>query len=315
MIMARTILALGTLLPAEMDELERDFNVIRLGRESDPEAALQEHRHDIVGIIASPMKKVNRHLIEALPNLEIISQFGVGVDNIDREAAKERHIAVTNTPGLVTNDTADIALSLLLACARRIVEGDAYVRVGHWPNGPMPHGVTLTGKKVGIVGLGRIGQAVARRVAAFDMDVSYVSRQEKPEFPYTYVPDLLKLAEQSDFMILTVAGGPETRHLVNADVLKALGPSAYLINVARGSVVDEQALLIALRNGDIAGAGMDVFENEPHVPEALFTMDNVVLLPHIGTLTFETRTKMGQLVVQNLRAHFKGEPLITAVIA
>ena len=313
--MARTILALGTLLPAEMDELERNFNVIRLSREADPEAALQERRNDIVGIITSPMKKVNRHLIEALPNLEIISQFGVGVDNIDLQAAKDRHIAVTNTPDLVTNDTADIALSLLMACARRIVEGDAYVRVGHWANGPMPHGVTLTGKTVGVVGLGRIGQAVARRAAAFDMNVIYYGRKEKPEFSYSYYPDLMKLAEDSDFMILTVSGGPETRHLVNSDVLKALGKDGFLINVARGSVVDEEALLIALSNREIAGAGLDVFENEPHVPEALYTMDNVVLLPHIGTLTFETRTKMGQLVLANLRAHFNGEPLKTAVSA
>lgn len=313
--MSRTILALGTLLPAEMDELERDFNVIRLSKEADPEAALQERRNDIVGIITSPMKKVNRHLIEALPNLEIISQFGVGVDNIDLQAAKERHIAVTNTPDLVTNDTADIALALLMSCARRIVEGDAYVRVGHWVNGPMPHGVTLTGKTVGVVGLGRIGQAVARRAAAFDMNVIYYGRKEKPEFSYSYYPDLMKLAEDSDFMILTVSGGPETRHLVNSDVLKALGREGFLINVARGSVVDEEALLIALRNREIAGAGLDVFENEPHVPEALYTMDNVVLLPHIGTLTFETRTKMGQLVLANLQAHFNGEPLKTAVSA
>lgn len=313
--MARTILALGTLLPAEMETLERDFSVIRLAKESDPEAALQEHRLDIVGIIASPAKKVTRHLIEALPNLEIISQFGVGVDNIDLQAAAERHIVVTNTPDLVTNDTADIALSLLLSCARRIVEGDAYVRVGHWANGPMPHGVTLTGKTVGIVGLGRIGQAVARRAVGFDMNVIYYGRHEKPEFSYSYYPDLIKLAEDSDFMILTVSGGSETRHLVNADVLKALGPQGYLINVARGSVVDEEALLIALSNREIAGAGLDVFENEPHVPEALYTMDNVVLLPHIGTLTFETRTKMSQLVLANLYAHFDGEPLKTPVTA
>jgi len=312
--MARTILALGTLLPAEMEALERDFNVIRLSKEADPEASLQEHRNDIVGIITSPMKKANRHLIEALPNLEIISQFGVGVDNIDLQAAKERHIVVTNTPDLVTNDTADIALSLLLSCARRTVEGDAYVRVGHWVNGPMPHGVTLTGKTVGIVGLGRIGQAVARRASGFDMNVIYYGRHEKPEFSYSYYPDLMKLAEDSDFMILTVSGGPETRHLVNADVLKALGPEGFLINVARGSVVDEEALLIALSNKEIAGAGLDVFENEPHVPEALYTMDNVVLLPHIGTLTLETRTKMGQLVLENLQAHFNGEPLKTPVV-
>lgn len=311
--MPRTILALGTLLPAEMEELERDFSVIRLAKESDPEAVLQQHRNDIIGLIVSPMKKATRHLIEALPNLEIICQFGVGVDNIDLQAARDRHIAVTNTPDLVTNDTADIAMALLLSCARRTVEGDAYVRVGKWANGPMPLGTSLTGKTVGIIGLGRIGQAVARRAAAFDMNVIYYGRQEKPEFSYSYYPDLMKLAEDSDFVVLTVAGGPETRHLVNADVLRALGPQGYLINVARGSVVDEEALLIALRNREIAGAGLDVFDNEPHVPESFFTMDNVVLLPHIGTLTAETRKKMGQLVLENLRAHFHGEPLKTPV--
>ncbi len=311
--MPRTILALGTLLPAEMEELERDFSVIRLAKESDPEAVLQQHRNDIIGLIVSPMKKATRHLIEALPNLEIICQFGVGVDNIDLQAARDRHIAVTNTPDLVTNDTADIAMALLLSCARRTVEGDAYVRVGKWANGPMPLGTSLTGKTVGIIGLGRIGQAVARRAAAFDMNVIYYGRQEKPEFSYSYYPDLMKLAEDSDLVVLTVAGGPETRHLVNADVLRALGPQGYLINVARGSVVDEEALLIALRNREIAGAGLDVFDNEPHVPESFFTMDNVVLLPHIGTLTAETRKKMGQLVLENLRAHFHGEPLKTPV--
>lgn len=311
--MGRTILHLSGLLPAEMEALEADYNVIRLSKESDPEAVLQQHRMEIVAIITSVNKTVSRHLIEALPNLEIICQFGVGVDNIDLQAAKERHIAVTNTPDLVTNDTADIALSLLLSCARRTVEADAYVRVGHWANGPMPMGVTLTGKTVGIVGLGQIGQAVARRASAFDMNVIYHGRHEKPEFSYSYYPDLMKLAEDSDFMILTVSGGPETRHLVNADLLKALGPQGFLINVARGSVVDEEALLIALRNRDIAGAGLDVFENEPHVPEALYTMDNVVLLPHIGTATAETRTKMGQLVLENLRACFNGEPLKTPV--
>lgn len=313
--MAQTILALGTLLPAEMDELEQDFRVIRLSKEADPEATLQQHRNDIVGIISSPMKKVNRHLIESLPNLEIISQFGIGVDNIDLAAAKERHIYVTNTPDLVTNDTADIALSLLLSCARRTVEGDAYVRVGKWANGPMPLGVTLTGKTVGIVGLGRIGQAVARRASVFDMNVIYYGRREKPESGYSFYPDLIALAEASDFMILTVSGGAETRHLVNADVLKALGREGFLINVARGSVVDEEALLIALSNRDIAGAGLDVFDNEPHVPEALYTMDNVVLLPQVGTATAETRKKMGQLVLANLRAHFNGEPLKTPVAA
>ncbi|QQG35507.1 MAG: 2-hydroxyacid dehydrogenase [Micavibrio aeruginosavorus] len=313
--MTRTILHIGGLMPAELAQLETDYRVIRLGRENDPEGILQQYRNDIVGIVTSFTRRVNRQLIEALPNLEIICQFGVGVDNIDLEAARERQIVVTNTPDLVTNDTADIAMALLLSCARRVVEGDAYVRVGKWANGPMPLGVSLSGKTAGIVGLGRIGQAVVRRAAAFDMKIAYYGRQEKPEFSYSYYPDLGKLAKDSDFMILTVSGGAETRHLVNADILKALGPEGYLINVARGSVVDQEALLVALRNQDIAGVGLDVFENEPQVPEALFTMDNVVLLPHVGTATVETRTKMGRLVLKNLHAYFSGEPLMTPVAA
>lgn len=313
--MTRTILHIGGLMPAELAQLETEFRVIRLGRETDPEGVLQQYRNDIVGIVTSFTRRVNRQLIEALPNLEIICQFGVGVDNIDLDAARERHIAVTNTPDLVTNDTADIALALLLGCARRVVEGDAYVRVGKWANGPMPLGVSLSGKTVGIVGLGRIGQAVARRASAFDMRIVYHSRQERSEFSYSYYSDLGKLAKESDFMILTVSGGAETRHLVNANILKALGPEGYLINVARGSVVDQEALLVALRNQEIAGAGLDVFENEPQVPEALFTMDNVVLLPHVGTATVETRTKMGLLVLKNLNAYFNGEPLMTPVAA
>ncbi len=313
--MTKTILHLGGLMPAQLDVLEQDFRIIRLTKEPDPEAILQQHRNDIVAILTSFTRRVNRQLIEALPNLEIICQYGVGVDNIDLDAARERHIVVTNTPELVTNDTADIALALLLSCARRVVEGDAYVRVGKWANGPMPLGNSLTGKTVGIVGLGRIGQAIARRAAAFDTNVIYYGRQERPEFPYSYYPDLVKLAEDSDFMILSVAGGADTRHLVNADVLRALGPQGYVINVSRGSVVDEDALLIALRNRAIAGAGLDVFENEPHVPEALYSMDNVVLLPHVGTATVETRTKMGHLVLENLMAHFDGKPLLTPVAA
>lgn len=313
--MNRTILHIGGLMPAELAQLEADYRVIRLGRENNPESVLQQYRNDIVGIVTSFARRVNRQLIEGLPNLEIICQFGVGVDNIDLEAARERQIAVTNTPDLVTNDTADIALALLLSCARRVVEGGAYVRVGKWANGPMPLGTSLSGKTVGIVGLGRIGQAVARRATSFDMNVAYYSRQKKAGFSYTYYPDLATLAKDSDFMIITVAGGSETRQLVNADILKALGPDGYLINVARGSVVDQEALLVALRNQEIAGAGLDVFENEPQVPEALFTMDNVVLLPHMGTATVETRTKMGRLVLQNLYAHFNGEPLMTPVAA
>lgn len=314
-IVAKTILALSSIYPVGFDALEPQFEVLKLWSEKDPEQAIRQHSADIVGIIASPNRAVSRKLIEALPNLEIISNFAVGIDNIDLAAAQERGIAVTNTPDVLTADTADTAMALLLAVVRRVVEGDAYVRVGKWLNGSMPLGATVSGKTAGIVGLGRIGGAIARRCAGFDMNILYHGRSEKKDEPYEYYGDLKDMAAACDFLILACSGGPETKHLINADILEALGPKGFLINIARGSVVDEEALLVALRNKAIAGAGLDVFESEPHVPDALFSMDNVVLLPHIGSATVETRTKMGQLVIDNLLAHFNGDPLKTPVAA
>ncbi|GJL84674.1 MAG: D-isomer specific 2-hydroxyacid dehydrogenase [Micavibrio sp.] len=298
------------LLPAEMKVLEENFRVIRLWKERDPEATIQENKKNIVAVVSS-LLPVSTTLIEALPNLEIIANMAVGVDNIPMDVARARGIAVTNTPDVLTDDTANVGLSLVLALARRIVEGDMYVRVGKWQNGPLPLGVSLTGKKAGIAGLGRIGKAVAKRLEAFDMDVVYHGRSKQEDQPYEYYEDLVEMAKAVDFLVLCCAGGPETENLVNYKVLEALGPKGFLVNIARGSVVNEEDLLIILRNQGIAGAGLDVFAAEPHVPEALLTMDNVVLLPHIGSATFETRTEMGQLVVRNLLAHFDGEPLLT----
>ncbi len=312
--MAKTILALSNIYPVGLESLEDDFKVIKLWKVTDPDNVIQECSNDIVAVISTAGRAVSRKLIEALPNLEIISNFAVGVDNIDLEAAKERGIAVTNTPDVLTADTADTALALLLAIARRVIEGDAYVRVGKWVNGSMALGVNLEGKTMGIVGLGRIGQAIAKRGAAFDMNIVYHGRSAK-DVPYKFYPQLDDMAKDSDYLVLACSGGPETEHLVDAKILESLGPDGYLINVARGSVVDEEALLIALRNKNIAGAGLDVYENEPHVPEALFSMDNVVLLPHVGSATVETRSKMGHLVIDNIRAHFAGEPLKTPVAA
>ena len=311
-VMTRTLLAVGSLLPEAMETLEQHFRTIRLWREADPEAVLQKHRLDIVGIVSTVTTPVRAHLIEALPNLEIIAQSGVGTDNIDLNIARARNIAVTNTPDIVTDDTADIALALLLAVSRRVCEGDMYVRVGKWQNGPMPLGLSLTGKTVGIVGLGRIGQAIAKRCEAFGMTVAYHGRSEK-DVPYQYYSDLTAMAKDSDALILSCAGGAGTLNLVTYDVLEALGPRGVLVNVSRGSVVKELDLLAALSNRTIAGAGLDVFVNEPYVPEALISMDNVVLLPHVGTATVETRTAMSQLVIDNLLAHFDGKPLITPV--
>jgi len=309
--MTKTVLALSSLYPLGLDALEDKFNVIRLWQEKDPDTTIRTHQNDVVGIIAVPGRNVSRSLIEALPNLEIIANFAVGVDNIDLAAANDRGIIVTNTPDVLTADTADTAIALMLTVARRVVEGDAYIRIGKWANGPMPLGTSLHRKTVGIVGLGRIGRAIAARCAAFGMDVCYHGRSKKDDISYRYHDDLKVMAKECDVLILSCSGGDETRHLVNMDVLNALGPKGYLVNVARGSVVDQEALLIALRNKDIAGAGLDVYENEPHVPESLFTMDNVVLLPHVGSATIETRTAMAQLVVENFLAHFNGEPLKT----
>lgn len=311
--MKHTILAMARLLPKEMQILDEEFDVIHLYRESDPEAVLQKRKNDIQGIVSAPGVPVRRSLMEACPALEIISQFAVGFDNIDLDAARERQIKVTNTPDVLTADTADTAVSLTLAVARRIVEGDVYIRVGQWLNGPMPLGVSLSGKTAGIVGLGRIGQAIARRLQAFDMNIIYHGRTQKPDQPYQYYDDLKTMASMCDFMMLACAGGEETKHLIDADVLEALGEDGFLINISRGSVVDENALIEALKNKTIRGAGLDVFAKEPFVPEELQAMDNVVLLPHIGSATNETRTLMGTIVLENLRAHFAGQALLTEV--
>ncbi len=309
--MKKTILALGSILPSEMKEVEKHFNLLKLWKQADPEEALHVYKNDIVGILSTAGgMAVTKRMIDGLPNLELIAQFGVGVDNIDLAAAAERRVAVTNTPDVVTSDTADIALALILAVMRRIVEADVTVRTGGWR--PFPLGSTLAGKTVGIIGLGRIGQAIAKRCEGFDIKIAYHGRTEK-KVPYQYYADLTQMAQNIDVLVAACPGGEGTRHIVNGKVLKALGPQGFLINIARGSVVQTEDLLIALNNKEIAGAGLDVYENEPEVPEALKSMDNVVLLPHIGTATLETRTVMGQLVLANIMAHFEGKALVTPV--
>ena len=311
--MKKTILALGALLPPEMKRLESNFNVLKLWKMEDPEAELQAQKNNIVGILSTAGGMgVTRRMIESLPNLELIAQFGVGVDNIDLEAAKDRHVMVTNTPDVLTNDTADTAMALILAVLRRVVEADVNVRAGNWR---IPLGASLSGKKIGIIGLGRIGTAIAKRCEAFGMTIFYHGRHEKTDRPYRYFAELEKMALESDILVAACPGGEETFHLVNYKILKALGSSGYLVNIARGSVVDTESLLIALSNKDIAGAGLDVYEKEPEVPDALKSMDNVVLLPHIGSATNETRTKMGELVLANIIGHFEGKAPVTPVIS
>jgi len=267
----------------------------------------------IRGIAGSGESKVSGELIAQCPNLEIISVFGVGYDGVDVAAAKAKGVMVTHTPNVLNDDVADLAIGLMLSAARQLPQADRYVREGRWAEiGPMPLARKVSGAKLGIVGMGRIGQAIAQRALAFNMSVAYTTRSPK-SVPFTHVPNVVDLARQSDYLIVITPGGAATRHLINAEVLAALGPEGILVNVARGSVVDEAALIDALERKVIAGAGLDVFQNEPHVPEALRAVPHVVLAPHIGSATSQTRKAMGDLAFANLQAHFEGRPVITPV--
>lgn len=308
-----TLLSLCALDNDLMEKLENSFEVIRLYKENDPEVVLNAVKDRVRGIIATMRNPVRANLIEACPNLEIISLSAVGYDNVDLEAAKANDIIVTNTPEVVTNDTADTAMGLLLNTLRRYTEGDAYVRAGQWQAGyRKPMGVTLKGKKMGIYGLGRIGKDIAKKAEVFGMQISYFGRN-KQDVPYQYYDNLSIMASDVDVLMLACPGGDLTRHTVNIDVLQSLGAESYLINVARGSVVKESDLVEALKNNVIAGAGLDVFEDEPNVPDALKKMDNVVLFPHLGAATKETFYEIDALVVENLSLHFAGKPVKTPI--
>lgn len=308
------VLTAAKLWQPMMEALHGAFEVHDRTYQSDPAAfALIAPR--VRAIAASGESKVPRELISQLPALEMISVFGVGYDGVDVAAARERGIAVTHTPNVLNDEVADLAMALVLAVSRRIVEADRYVRGGLWKNGAMPLARKVSGTRMGIVGLGRIGQAIANRAEAFGMSVAYTSRNPKPESPYRYFASAEALASEVEFLVVITPGGDGTRKLIDAKVLAALGKKGYLVNVARGSVVDEAALVEALQNGTIAGAGLDVFENEPHVPEALLALDNVVLVPHIGSATWQTRQAMADLAFGNLRAHFAGEKLLSPVPA
>jgi hydroxypyruvate reductase len=264
-------------------------------------------RERVRAVCGGGESKVSAELIAQLPALEIVSIMGVGYDGVDVAAAKSRGVIVTHTPDVLNDDVADLAIALALNIARRIPQAERHVRAGLWPQRPAPLATKFSGARMGIVGIGRIGQAIAQRALAFGMTVAYTARSARAGLPYAFVPSARELAAQSDFLVVITPGGAGTRKLIDAAVLEALGPKGYLINVARGSVVDEAALITALQNGTIAGAALDVFENEPNVPEALRAADNVVLVPHIGSATVATRHAMAALAFDNLRAFFAGE--------
>ena len=276
-------------------------------------AGLQALAPQLRGMVATGESLVSRALMASLPALEVISVLGVGYDGIDMAAARERGICVTHTPGLSTDDIADFAMALLLTAARQVVNADQFVRRGDWSTGRFPMTRRVSGARLGIVGLGRIGRAVAQRALAFGMEIAYTGRTAKADAPYRWCSDAQTLAASVDFLVVCASGGADTRALVNADVLAALGPSGVLVNIARGSIVDEDALITALRERQILAAGLDVFCHEPHVPPALLALDNVVLTPHMASTTGATVQAMFDLTFANLAAHFDALPVPTPV--
>jgi lactate dehydrogenase-like 2-hydroxyacid dehydrogenase len=303
------------LMPGPMHEavaagLDGHCELIRLWEESDPDAVLAARRDEIVAV-ATGGTAIDGPYLDRLPAVRLVASFGVGYDRIDATAAAERGVVVTNTPGVLDDEVADTALGLLLMTVRELGQAERYLRDGKWDGGgPYPlTRATMHGRRMGILGLGRIGQAIADRVQPFGITVAYHNRSPK-DVPYQYYPSLVEMAADVDILMIVIPGGATTRHLVNAEVLKALGPDGIVINVARGTVVDEQALVDALRTNTIHAAGLDVFEHEPKVHPDLLTLPNTVLLPHVGSATLPTRAAMANLVVQNLTTYLtKGTPL------
>lgn len=306
------LVMVGPMMPHVMETLDSEFTVHRLWEAADRAALLNEAGARVRGIATSGNLGADAALMDALPKLEIVGCYGVGVDSIDLEHAAKRKVIVTNTPDVLNDDVANMAIALLLATSREICNGDRYVREGKWLKGAMHLTRAIRGRRLGILGLGRIGKDIARKAEVFGMEIAYHGRGRQ-DVPYRYYAGLVEMARDCDFLVAICPGGPATDRIVDRAVLDALGPEGIFINVARGSVVDEPALVAALQEGRLGGAGLDVFAEEPKVPEALLAMEQVVLQPHAASATQETRRAMGDLVVENLRAHFAGKPVLTPV--
>lgn len=308
------ILAIGLQHPTLLAELRKRFIVHDVPRDIDP-ATLSADQRQSRALTAFGTVGASAAMMDALPDLEIVAMCSVGYDKVDVDHARAKGIRVTNTPGVLTDDVADLAVGLLYATLRNISASDRMIRTGAWAQGQRPPlARSLTGRRIGILGLGRIGQAIATRLEPVASAILYHGRRELADVPYTYVADRIAFAQACDVVIVATAGGADTNRMVDAAMLDALGPDGVIINIARGAIIDEDALVKALIEKRIAGAGLDVFANEPHVPAALFDMDHVVLQPHQGTATQETRAAMAQLVLANLDAHFAGQPLPTPVV-
>lgn len=301
------VLQLVKLRPEVQAELEARYTV-------HPKEDVDKVAGIVRAVVTNGHSGPTPELIDRLPKLEIIGSGSVGYDGIAVDYARSKGIPVTNTPDVLNDDVADLAIALMIMTARRLVASDRYVRAGRWAKeGDYPLAYKASRKRVGILGMGRIGKEIAARAVAMNSTVAYHSRKPVADVPYRHYPDLVELAKDSDFLVVIIPATPQTNKIVSKDVIAALGPNGILVNVARGAVVDQDALIAALQAGTLGGAGLDVFADEPQVPDVLFGMDNVVLEPHVGSATFETRRAMSQLVLDNLDAHFAGKPLLTEV--
>ncbi|BAI94956.1 MULTISPECIES: 2-hydroxyacid dehydrogenase [Sphingobium] len=308
------IVAYGALYPYLDEALARRFVVHAVAADADPDALPPEAR-EARALVSFGSVGASAAIMDALPKLEMIGLFSVGYDKVDVDHARAKGIRVTNTPDVLTDDVADLAVGLLYATVRNIAANDRMVRAGNWARGVKPAlSGRVTGRRIGILGLGRIGRAIARRLEPVAGEIFYHNRRPAADAAYRHVADPLDFARESDVIIVATSGGPEARGLVDAAMLDALGPEGVIVNISRGSVIDEDALVAALAEKRIAGAGLDVFANEPHVPQALLGMDHVVLQPHQGSATIETRRAMADLVLANLDAWAAGEPLLTPVL-
>jgi len=309
------VLLIGNKKPVIVDGLSKAVNLHFLVDARDKDAFLNSIGGEVRAFAVSyTSHKIDSDLMKLFPNLEIISTFGVGYDHIDAKWAGAHGITVTNTPDVLNEEVADTALGLLINTVREFPQAERHLRAGKWPEAAYRLSAgTLRNRTVGMVGMGRIGRAIARRLEAFGVPVVYHSRKPQPEVTYKYYPKLIDLARETNTLMVIVPGGPGTQNLINKEVLEALGPNGILINMARGSVVDESALIEVLKNKTILSAGLDVYANEPHVPPELIAMDHVVLLPHLGSASVYTRTAMDQLVVDNILAWANGKPPLTPV--
>jgi lactate dehydrogenase-like 2-hydroxyacid dehydrogenase len=307
------ILVIQKRSPALLDALGQDYTIHDFGRAEDKDAFVTEIASDVRAVLTNGRGGISADLIAALPHLEIICAFGVGYEMVDLDAVRGRGITLTNAPG--TNDVgvAEMAFLLMLAVTRRLLEADAFVRAGKWESGGFERTHTIDGKKLGVIGLGRIGRKIAERAQAFGMEIAWHGPNEKTDAPWAYYSDHLTLCRWADYIVLACPGGDATRHMISTDELAALGTNGILVSVARGSVVDPDAIIAALQQKTIAGAGLDVFEGEPHLPKAIRALDNVILTPHVGAITHEAFDNGRDLLLENLRRHFAGEAVLTPV--